>query len=170
MQWIAIVCLSVLMSVFYGILHDQITARICVEYFTVGHPPIFPTADPTLLGIGWGILATWWVGVLLGVPLATAARLGAWPKRSAESLIRPMLILLLGNGLFALLAGLIGYVAASHGWVQLSGSLAQSLPPAKHTPFLVDGFAHVASYGGGFLGGLILIFWVIWTRRKITPT
>ena len=46
MQWLAIVLLSVLTCVTYGIVHDQITARICVEYFTIGHPPVFDTDDP----------------------------------------------------------------------------------------------------------------------------
>src|SRR5450432_1986345 len=55
---IAITC--VIAAVLYGIVHDQITARICIEYFTVFHPPIFHTQSPTLLGIGWGIVATWW--------------------------------------------------------------------------------------------------------------
>ena len=64
MHAVAIVVLCIGSAVIYGILHDQITARICVEYFTIGHPPIFPTESPTLLGIGWGILATWWVGLL----------------------------------------------------------------------------------------------------------
>ena len=81
MQFIAIVALCVLAAVTYGVIHDQVTARVCVEYFTIGHPPIFGTDDPTLLGIGWGVLATWWVGVILGIPLAAAARLGNRPKR-----------------------------------------------------------------------------------------
>jgi hypothetical protein len=84
MQWLAIVALSILACVAYGIMHDQVTARICVEYFTIGHPPVFGTESPTLLGIGWGIIATWWVGVILGVPLATAARIGGRPQRSAR--------------------------------------------------------------------------------------
>ena len=50
MQWITIVLLSVLTCVTYGVVHDQITARICVEYFTIGHPQVFDTDDPTLLG------------------------------------------------------------------------------------------------------------------------
>lgn len=64
-------------AVGYGIIHDQITARICVEYFTIGHPPIIGTDDPTLLGIDWGILATWWVGLILGIGLTIAARFAA---------------------------------------------------------------------------------------------
>jgi hypothetical protein len=33
--------------VVYGIVHDQVTARVCVEYFTVGHPPVFQTNSDT---------------------------------------------------------------------------------------------------------------------------
>ena len=58
MQFTKIVGMSIIAAVLYGIAHDQITARICVEYFTIGHPPIFGTDDATLLGLGWGIFAT----------------------------------------------------------------------------------------------------------------
>ncbi|MBV8223051.1 MAG: hypothetical protein JO293_06785, partial [Candidatus Eremiobacteraeota bacterium] len=68
--------LCIAAAVLYGELHDQITARVCVEYFTIGHPPLFPTDDPTLLGLGWGVVATWWVGLVLGAGLAVAARAG----------------------------------------------------------------------------------------------
>jgi hypothetical protein len=90
MQWFLIILLSIFASIVYGILHDQITARICVEYFTIGHAPIFGTDHPTLLGIGWGIFATWWVGLFLGIPLAAFARIGKRPKRTARSLVRPI--------------------------------------------------------------------------------
>jgi hypothetical protein len=49
MHAIAIVILCIVSAVSYGILHDQITARICVEYFTIGHPPVFDTTSPTWL-------------------------------------------------------------------------------------------------------------------------
>ncbi|MEX0794660.1 MAG: hypothetical protein WD045_16100 [Pirellulaceae bacterium] len=76
MQFLLIIALSIASAVIYGILHDQITARVCVEYFTIGHPPVFNTEAPTLLGLGWGIIATWWVGLILGVGLAMVARIG----------------------------------------------------------------------------------------------
>ena len=81
MQVLAIVALCIGAAVVYGIAHDQITARICVEYFTIGHPPVFATDDPTLLGLGWGVIATWWVGLMLGIFLALAARAGRRPPR-----------------------------------------------------------------------------------------
>ena len=103
MQALGIVLICVIAAVGYGIALDQLTARICVEYFTVGHPPIVGTDDPTLLAIGWGIIATWWVGVFLGVPLAVVARAGSWPRRSVGSLFRPVARLMLIMAVSALL-------------------------------------------------------------------
>ena len=168
MQWLAIVTLSVLTCVTYGVVHDQVTARICVEYFTIGHPPVVPSDDPTILGCVWGVIATWWVGVLLGVPLATAARYGARPKRSVGSLVRPMLILLVCNGLFATVAGLVGYIAAASGWVRLLGRLANAVPADKHVAFLTDLWTHNASYVGGLIGGVSLMLWVWRWRMRAT--
>ena len=108
MQSLGIVLMCILAALIYGIVHDQITARVCIEYFTVGHPPVFGTDDPTLLGIGWGIIATWWVGLLLGLPLALVARAGSRPKRSLESLARPILCLMAVMAACALGAGILG--------------------------------------------------------------
>src|SRR3974390_1428311 len=115
MQFIAIILLSIAGAITYGIVHDQITARICVEYFTVGHPPIFATDSPTLLGIGWGIIATWWVGLLLGIPLSMAARAGPPPRRGVRSLVRPLLVLLTVMAGCALIAGLVGFLLGGRG-------------------------------------------------------
>ena len=80
MEALKIVLFATLAAVCYGILHDQVTAHLCVEYFTIAHPPVFPTESPFWLAIGWGIIATWWVGLPLGVLLAVAARFGAKPE------------------------------------------------------------------------------------------
>ena len=52
MQAIRIILLATLAAIAYGVVHDQVTARICVEYFTIGHPPVFRTTSPTLLALG----------------------------------------------------------------------------------------------------------------------
>jgi hypothetical protein len=157
--------LCVVAACVYGIIHDQITARICVEYFTVGHPPVFMTDDPTILGIGWGIIATWWVGLILGVGLALAANVGLKPKRKTHSLVRPVMILLLTCGAFAFVAGIVGWVAATNKWVYLRGILAANVPQDKHVAFLTCGFAHSASYAVGLLGGIFVIVRV-WKSRS----
>ena len=72
MTALRIIGLCVLAAVLYGVAHDQVTARVCVEYFTIGHPRILATESPTVLGLAWGVIATWWVGLVLGAPLAFA--------------------------------------------------------------------------------------------------
>jgi hypothetical protein len=163
-RFIAIIGLSVFAAILYGIVHDQVTARICVEYFTIGHPPIFGTEDPTRLALGWGVLATWWAGLLLGVPLAVAARVGPWPPRSPGSLIRPIAVLMSVMAGGALLAGIAGWFLANAGVVFLVGAIAEEVPADKHVRFLADLWAHSASYLVGFVGGFIAIFH-IWRSR-----
>lgn len=169
MPFLAIILLSIVAAVAYGVVHDQFTARICVEYFTIGHPQVFNTEDPTLLGIGWGVIATWWVGLLLGVPLALVARVGDRPKRTARSLIRPLTWLLLVMALCATVAGTVGWMLAERGDVFLLGPLAETVPAEKHVPFIADLWAHSASYLVGFVGGVVLTVLVWRSRRRIAP-
>jgi hypothetical protein len=166
MQFLAIILLCIAISISYGIIHDQITARICVEYFTIAHPPIFGTVDPTLLGLGWGILATWWVGVLLGTPLAAVARLGPWPKRSVQSLIRPLFILMIASAATAFVCGVIGGILARNGALNLTGRFSEAIPSENHAAFITDACAHAGSYAAGFFGGGVLIALVAWQRWK----
>jgi len=164
MQAVAIVGMCMLAAVCYGILHDQITARVCVEYFTVGHPPVFATEDPTLLGIGWGIIASWWVGLLLGIPLAVVACVGSRPRRSVGSLVRPVVYLLLVTGVCAWTAGVAGWLLASTGMVALVGPIAHILPPDRHIPYIAVKWAHSTSYLVGTIGGMIVIL-LVWRWR-----
>src|SRR5262245_60662652 len=164
MQSLAIVLTCVLAAVAYGIAHDQVTARVCVEYFTVAHPPVFGTDDPTLLGIGWGILATWWVGLLLGVPLAVVARAGSRPKRSAGSLLRPVGCLLAVMAVCALAAGVAGWLLAWGGVIFLAGPFGRQIPGERHARFLADAWAHSASYFVGVVGGVVVMVRV-WRSR-----
>jgi hypothetical protein len=94
-EHLKIILACVAAAIIYGILHDQITARVCVEYFTIFHPPVFATQSPTLLAFGWGVIATWWVGLFLGLFLALAARVGPHPKLSVRELLRQSLALFL---------------------------------------------------------------------------
>jgi hypothetical protein len=165
-EFAKIVLFAVGAAVSYGVMHDQITARICVEYFTVGHPPVFATTSPTLLGLGWGVIATWWVGIALGVPLALSARLGREPKLSAAFFLRPLGRLLVVTTLCAAVAGVAGYWCAQTGLIHLPIWVELRLPAERHTPFLVDSCAHLASYALGSLGGLGLISWTVRLRRK----
>jgi len=164
MEALKIITLCVAAAVVYGILHDQVTARVCVEYFTIGHPPVFSTRSPTLLAIGWGIIATWWVGVMLGVPAALACRIGSWPKFTAGQLVKPLALLLVVMAIGALVAGIAGYNAAQAGKIQLLEPLASRIAPEKHAAFLADLWAHITSYALGFIGGWVIISYVVFAR------
>ncbi len=164
MQVVGIIVFCVLSAVVYGIVQDQVTARVCVEYFTLGHPPLFHTDDPTLLGLGGGVIATWWVGLLLGIPLALVARAGQRPQRAAVALVRPVLLLMAVTAVGTVIAGVIGWVLASNGLVVLLEPLASQVPRAKHVAFLADLWAHLASYGVGLVGGIVVML-SVWRAR-----
>ncbi len=165
MQSIAVVALCIVAAIVYGVLHDQVTARVCVEYFTVGHPPVFGTEDPTLLALGWGVIATWWMGLVLGIALALAARLGNRPKRNVSTLLRPVAILMGITALCALIAGLVGWILGTNGLIILLGPVSSQLPHEKHAAFIADLWAHLASYLVGAVGGIVVIIQV-WRSRR----
>lgn len=163
-EHLRIILLCVFAAVLFGILHDQITARICLEYFTVFHPPVFETQSPTLLALGWGVIATWWLGLILGWVLALAARAGSRPKLSAASLIRPVGSLLIVMAGCATVAGISGVILAARGLVGDPRWLTPRLTTCSYPRFMADWFAHSASYASGFLGGIALC--VLQYRRR----
>lgn len=140
------------------------TARVCVEYFTIGHADVFHTSSPTLLALGWGILATWWVGLMLGVPLAIFARAGSPPKLAWQDLVRPVAVLLCCAGVASLVCGIAGFLAARVGRIPLHDFLA-GVPEEKHAAFFADLCAHNAAYAVGFFGGPVVWAWT-WARRR----
>lgn len=167
-EWLKIWLLCIAAAILYGILHDQVTARLCLAYFTVGHAPVFPTQDPTLLGIGWGVIATWWVGASLGLPTVLAMRVGRRPVWGSAQLVRPLAALLASVGLAALLAGIAGYALAQAGLVHLPQVSLALLPPGAEAGFISAGWAHLTSYAGGMVGGAALWVW-LWRHRSPAP-
>jgi hypothetical protein len=169
MQSIKILLLCVGVAIVYGVLHDQVTARVCVEYFTIGHPPIFGTTSPTLLAFGWGVLATFFHGLIIGLLAVAACRMGPWPKIGAARLIRPVLLLLLVMACASLLAGVVGYCLAKVGVLRLFGTIAERVPAARHTVFLADLWAHCAAYAVGLIGGVLICIRMFLQRRAAVP-
>jgi hypothetical protein len=169
-EGVKIVLFSLLAAIAYGILHDQVTAHLCVEYFTIGHPLVFPTKSPFLLAIGWGVLATWWLALPLGLLLALAARLGSEPRVAFGEARSLVLMLLAVMACSALLAGVAAAVLPLFGvnpvplaeafWMSEAG-----IPAKKQTLFVVDLWAHSASYLTGVVGALVVL--VLTIRRRI---
>jgi hypothetical protein len=146
---VKIVVGCIIAAIAYGIVHDEITSRVCVEYFTVFHPPVFHTQSPTLLGIGWGLVATWWVGLILGTLVALAARAGPYPTATFDQIVPLLVRVLIGMACCAVIFGVLGYFFGS-----MPAAFAQMIPTDLDRRFLADWWAHNASYASGLLGGL----------------
>jgi hypothetical protein len=168
-EFLKIVLVGLGAAVVYGVVHDQVTARVCVEYFTIGHPPLINSDSPTLLGLAWGVVATWWVGLPLGLILAVAARVGRLRKCTINQ-VRPLLVRLLAvMAIAASLAGSLGYVLALYGVIWLSGDGSDAIPVPVRARFLADLWAHSASYLVGVFGGVV-VAGLVYRRRRFAPS
>lgn len=167
-----IIAASLIAAVGYGILHDEITARVCLPYFTVLHPDIFHTQSPTLLGLAWGTYATWPVGLVLGILFAICARFGRRPQLALRDLI-PLLLRLLGiMAVCATLSAILGYFFGSmpaHSYYHLilmNPAIRAGIPVSMEHRFVADLWATIGSFAAGITGGLICCF-LIHRRRGV---
>ncbi|MBE7212099.1 MAG: hypothetical protein INR65_13845 [Gluconacetobacter diazotrophicus] len=166
MNRLRIILLCVLAACGYGIAHDQITVRVCAEYLSVAHPPLFPTRSPTLLALCWGVAATWFVGLAFGAVLATVAHAGSLPPEPAARLRRPVLALLTVMGLSALAAGVAGYGLTRAGLLPVPVAVGRMVPDGKQARFMAVWFAHLTSYLVGIGGGTFVCFRLWKTRGR----
>ncbi len=178
---------AILAAIAYGIGNDQVTARVCPEYFTEGFHKnmlqnnawhgnklathMLKVTDPTKIGLYWGVMATWWFGALLGAPTILAARIGKWPKLDMKDLIKPVGVGVASLYAMAVAAGSYGYMASKNGWLsegmkQALANAAGNTPTAAMHRYTADAFAHHVGYFGGALVALGLISWTVHERYK----
>jgi len=131
MEYARIALLSIDCAIVYGIIHDQLTAHLCVEYFTIGHASLLGLTDATALALAWGVVATWWVGLQLGVLLALACRVGPRPGLGVRDVRAPIITLMLCVGVTSALAGVAGYALARAGTTHISYTVAARVPTVK---------------------------------------
>lgn len=175
MAFLKIILVSVVAAILYGEIHDQITAHVCVEYFTIGHPRIIESEDPTMLALAWGVVATWWAGILIGVPVALAARLGPWPKLGVRELVPGIAILLVVMAVCATGAGLVAAGQRGDVMARKAPELAAAISPERRHLFMADWAAHSTSYAVGYFGGIALAMitavrrWQIGRQMRFQP-
>ncbi len=163
-----VIILSILAACAYGIVHDQITVRLCPEYFTVAHPPLFQTTSLTLLALCWGVAATAGIGAAFGLLLARVSQSGGAAPSSIARLARLILALLAAMAVSSFLAGILGYELSRRGWLSLPVAVTVQIPALQHDRFMAVWFAHGASYLVGLGGGTLLCF-SIWQARGRPP-
>jgi hypothetical protein len=161
-----IVGLFTLAAVAFGLVHDQITARVCVEYFTIAHERIVASTSPTVLGLVWGVVATWWAGAIAGIVVSLAAREGPWPKRTWRDLVRPACLLAIAMAVSALVAGVAGYLLTADGVIRIVADYEDAIAPERAARFMADVWAHLASYAVGLMGSLVIAARTLAARHR----
>lgn len=154
-----------MLTVTYGVLHDQITARVCVEYFTVAHLPLVDSGSPTVLGLYWGVYASWKFGVVLGIAAALLSQVGSWPRLTLAELCTPLGVFVLLLAMASFVCGVLAYGLALVGWLTLGEPMATEIAISRHSVFLADRWAHLAAHFVGIVGGGIICSG-IWLVRK----
>jgi hypothetical protein len=101
------------------------------------------------------------------VPLILAARAGARPTLRALDVLPCIAWLLVSMAVCAILSGVIGYVLARQG-VLTTDWLSFTDSPAMRYRFIADWWAHSASYGAAFVGGITVC--VLTYRKRFRPT
>lgn len=168
MTFLKIIVSALVLSICYGILHDLVTAHFCVEYFTIGHPKVIKSESPVLLAFTWGIIATWWVGLPIGILIAVCNQFGRYPPLDYTLILRMILKLLLWMFGIAIIAGVVGYTLTELSVIKLSKNLALLIDKSLHSAFLADGWSHVSSYISGIIGTIVLCIRIILLRRTLT--
>lgn len=164
---ILIVIISPLIGGFFGIVHDQITFSFSEEYYTkfkfiqfglenwglgenIGtlKAPEIRMNHPRLGAAIIGFLATWWVGLFIGIVLALTGLIHKNGKEMLEISSKAIMITITT----ALLTGLFGLI---YGKMFLTENPPNWFLPDKlinQANFIAVGSMHNFSYLGGLIG------------------
>ena len=169
---ILIIILAPIIGGLYGILHDQLTYTISPEYYTkfkfyqfglmdLGNEAIFPT--PRLQVSVVGFMATWWMGLPIGLILGLVGLVHKDSKIMFQTTIKAIIVTVI----IAFATGLIGL---AYGKIYLADTgvnwwLPENLIDTKN--FIVVGSMHNFSYLGGLTGLIAGIIYSIRKKRKI---
>ena len=164
---------AALIAGFYGAIHDQISYSFSTEYFT--HLKFIQFSIPWAYDHPrWGAavvgaLATWWMGVLVFIPLGLCGFIFPNPKTMFVHLVKSFGVVLI----VALLTGIGGLI---FGYFQVTeNTIAQYMPwvrPEVTNPiqFVRVGFMHNASYLGGLTGLVAGVVYLLWSRRRLSKS
>ena len=175
---ILILIIAPLLGGIYGLIHDQITYTISNEYYSkfkfiqfglenwglgenIGtkNTPEILLQNPRFGAVIVGILATWWVGLIIGIILGLVGLIHRNGKEMFKSTMRAFLL----TTVIALLTGVIGL---GYGKLFLTEN-----PPNWFLPknlididnFIMVGSMHNFSYLGGLIG---LVFGIIYSVKQ----
>ncbi|MFK7786323.1 MAG: hypothetical protein AB8B56_14480 [Crocinitomicaceae bacterium] len=163
--WLLLLVLLPLISGVYGIIHDQITYTISSDYFTHFKFIQFNIAEglqeyERLAAALVGFLSTWWVGILLALPLGIIGykKLDVeLYKKSRIKSIKTIFLVAIVFGVIGYIAGLI-FVSNMSDWPMNIGGRGIALSEINDWDhFLIVGTIHNFSYVGALIGLIIAL-------------
>ena len=149
----------------YAMLQDQISVRMCPEYFTIGHPPIKGITNPTLLGIVWGFLGGFPGGIVLGIALAMSMYLGKASSFPIQNLKWPLRILLAGTAFGTGISGLSSWYNAQVVNISIGAPWNGLIPLERQQRFFIVANAHLGTYLSAAILGIGICIFIIYQRN-----
>ena len=146
---------AILVAGLFGVLHDQISYSVSNEYFTkfkfLQFHFLNPDVPERIRAAEVGFLASWWMGIPLGVLCGSAG----FVQRSPALMRRALLWSLLVIAIFTLTIALTGL---AYGWghtrtIDIGSYRGWFVPPDVDNlrRFLCAGYMHNSAYLGGVL-------------------
>ena len=163
-----IIVISVVIASVYGVIHNQITFSISSEYFTVFKFDQFGFLDwgnnnPRMTTALIGVLATWWVGLYIGIFQGVVGLIHQNYKFMFKYAMNAIVITLGVTILF----GIFGYVDQKLDTENyLNCCFPYEIKDGKG--FMTVGSIHNYGYTGGEIGALIGVVYQIIMRKKKT--
>lgn len=164
-----IIVAAIVTASVFGILHDQITFTISPEYYT--HFKFnqfgldyYGNNQRMLVGIV-GIMATWWVGLILGTVFSLMSLFLKTPKEMIVKSMQTVLIALL----ITVITAIAGYLYGR--FVLINSDTLMNIYDIKDfESFVIVGSIHNYSYIGGgiglFVGSLYISIKALQQQKK----
>jgi hypothetical protein len=157
----------------FGAVHDQISYTVSQEYYTRFKFPQFGLLDESiperLRAAQVGFLASWWMGIPLGLFSGVAAFIHQTPAQMRRAL-HWSLALITGVTLAFSLCGLLyGYLQTAN--INLSAYQGWYIPSDLKQPrnFLCAGYMHNSAYLGGVFAIPVAWLFHIGFKRRSAP-
>ncbi len=155
LAFLLLLLVAIVLSGLYGIVHDQLTYTIAPEYYTKFKFLQFRLVDspwPERVRAGMvGFLATWWMGILIGLTVGLAG----FMQRDWR---RMLVVTLQAYGVVVVVTAAVGLLGLAYGYYQTAAIdrgayLGWVVPPdiVDLRSYLCVGYMHNASYLGGVI-------------------
>jgi hypothetical protein len=154
--------LAMLAAGVFGAFHDQISYTVSSEYYTKFKFPMFGLVDAgipdRLRAAEVGFLASWWMGIPIGLLAGPAGFIQRTPPQMFRALMWCLAVMTGFTMAFALGGLVTGFFETSH--LDLADFRDWYIPDGLEHPrrFLCAGSMHNAAYMGGAIS--ILVAWV----------